>query len=373
MTILEIRATLRRQGRILSEEMITRACGANPRLRAISGGRFALLSQLLEESEDVAPDEEPLQQDHGTLSNLSLLREGSYVIVDLETTGLDPDADSIIQIGAVRVRHGEIDDVLFEPINPGDRSLPQILRRTLNIPEGGQMDRLICEAPSSTQVVPRFLAFLGSDLLVAHNGKGLDFPFLVRQGLSTSHPILDSLELAFLSCPESPTFNLQALAVLAGLDTKTSEIDSILSSDPRLNGVGAHNALFDAVTLHLVIRYLVERVNTALDHATPYGRTMRALLCDLFAVAPESDATLLDVLREALSPKGFPAPRYSGAEPRLVAPIGPEEVERNFSDFLTKSGRDMRSSQLEMGRLVAETLKDGGTRLIEAPTGTGKS
>lgn len=196
---------------------------------------------MLEGSEDPATDEEP-PRGQDILGHLPLLPRGSYAIVDLETTGLDPLADSIIQIGAVRVRGGEIDGIFFERVNPGDRSLSQILRRTLNVLEGGQMDRLISGAPPPAEVVPSFLTFLGTDLLVAHNGKGLYFPLLAKQGLSTNHPMLDSLELAFLACPDSPTFNLQALATLAGLDSRSQDIDSLLASDSRLSGAGAHNA-----------------------------------------------------------------------------------------------------------------------------------
>ncbi|MDE5866567.1 MAG: ribonuclease H-like domain-containing protein, partial [Lachnospiraceae bacterium] len=65
----------------------------------------------------------------------------SYVCLDLETTGLDPKKDKIIEIGAVRVRDGKIDAMLETFINPGRALEERIIELT------GIVDRQLQDAP----------------------------------------------------------------------------------------------------------------------------------------------------------------------------------------------------------------------------------
>ena len=77
-----------------------------------------------------------------------------YVCLDLETTGLDPKTDKIIEIGAVKVRNGEIVDSFQSFVNPG-RMLPaKIIELT------GIHDEDLKDAPSIEEVLPLFLEFV---------------------------------------------------------------------------------------------------------------------------------------------------------------------------------------------------------------------
>ena len=72
-----------------------------------------------------------------------------YVAVDIETTGLYPKYDKIIEIGAARVRDGKVEDTFSVFVNPGQSLPPKIVELT------GIHDQDVCEAPSPGSAPPR--------------------------------------------------------------------------------------------------------------------------------------------------------------------------------------------------------------------------
>lgn len=100
----------------------------------------------------------------------------SLVVFDLETTGLYPGDDEIIQIAALRLVDGNIrrDECFFSYVNPGRPIDPFITDYT------GISDRDVAGAPGPREAVSAFAGFCGSSLLVAHNGHAFDIPFLHR-------------------------------------------------------------------------------------------------------------------------------------------------------------------------------------------------
>ncbi|MFT4929912.1 MAG: DNA polymerase-3 subunit epsilon [Phenylobacterium sp.] len=91
-------------------------------------------------------------------------RADTVVILDFETTGLSPDVgDRAIEIGAVRVVNGKIQESFQELMNPG--------RRITGFIEGytGITNAMIKDAPPCAEVMHRFADFLGNDNVVAHN------------------------------------------------------------------------------------------------------------------------------------------------------------------------------------------------------------
>jgi DNA polymerase-3 subunit epsilon len=94
-----------------------------------------------------------------------------YVVVDLETTGLDPHYDEIIEIGALKVKGGLIVDqynTLVKPDNEVDDFITSLT---------GITNEMLKKAPKIDSVLPEFLSFLGSEVLVAHNAN-FDVNFL---------------------------------------------------------------------------------------------------------------------------------------------------------------------------------------------------
>ncbi|TMM21630.1 MAG: 3'-5' exonuclease, partial [Actinobacteria bacterium] len=102
------------------------------------------------------------------------LDEASFVVFDLETTGLSAARDSICELGAVRVQALELVDSFQSLVKPAV-PLPEPVANLT-----GLLERDLRRAPSVSTVVRGFLAFAGDDLLVAHNAR-FDQRFLERQ------------------------------------------------------------------------------------------------------------------------------------------------------------------------------------------------
>jgi DNA polymerase-3 subunit epsilon len=123
-----------------------------------------------------------------------LLDEAAFVVFDLETTGLSAQRDRICEIGAVRVQGLELVDSFQSLVNPGV-ALPGPVERLT-----GLRTEELRRAPPVRTVLPRFLAFVGDDLLVAHNAgfdqRFLERELLVREGRRLSEPPLCTAALA---------------------------------------------------------------------------------------------------------------------------------------------------------------------------------
>ena len=103
---------------------------------------------------------------------MNKLIEETYVVFDLETTGLDPkDGNSIIEIGAVRVKNNQIIDRFDELINPGMKLSEEIIKIT------SITDEMLAGKPKEEEVVKKFIKQVGSDIMVAHNAR-FDMSFL---------------------------------------------------------------------------------------------------------------------------------------------------------------------------------------------------
>ncbi len=127
--------------------------------------------------------------------NEKVLLEQEYVVFDFETTGFNAGgADSIIEIGAVKIKDGEIQERYDELINPG-RTLPQKIVEVTNI-----TDAMLIDKDTEENAVKRFLSWVGDLPMVAHNAK-FDVSFLEMamkkyQLGSFTNPVLDTLEIS---------------------------------------------------------------------------------------------------------------------------------------------------------------------------------
>ncbi len=99
------------------------------------------------------------------------LRDVVFVVVDLETTGGSPASSGITEIGAVKVRGGEVLGELHTLVNPRELIPPFIAVLT------GITDAMVATAPHIETVLPAFLDFARGCVLVAHNAP-FDLGFL---------------------------------------------------------------------------------------------------------------------------------------------------------------------------------------------------
>jgi DNA polymerase III epsilon subunit family exonuclease len=122
------------------------------------------------------------------------LEDATYVVLDLETTGLRPGSARICEIGAVRVAALELGEVFETLVNPRVPLPPAITALT------GIEPRALRGAPPVEQAVRRFLDFAGDAVLVAHNAR-FDLAFLDREverltGRRVAAPVVDTVWLA---------------------------------------------------------------------------------------------------------------------------------------------------------------------------------
>ena len=87
----------------------------------------------------------------------------SYIAFDLETTGLNPEQNEIIEIGALKVRDGKVQERFMEFVRPTENISPVVMNLT------GITNEMVADARSSRNVIPDFLDFCGDDILIGHN------------------------------------------------------------------------------------------------------------------------------------------------------------------------------------------------------------
>ncbi|HEX3030986.1 MAG TPA: PolC-type DNA polymerase III, partial [Bacillota bacterium] len=133
-----------------------------------------------------------------------------YVVFDLETTGLSPLSHEIIEIGAVKIKGGEITDRFSTFVKPTQRIPAEIVKLTSITQD------MVKDAPEIKQVLRQFLQFAGQNVLVAHNASfdaGFLRTILQKQlNLPLTNPIMDTLGLARGLMPELKNHRLNTLA-----------------------------------------------------------------------------------------------------------------------------------------------------------------
>ena len=137
--------------------------------------------------------------------------DGTFIVFDLETTGLNPASEEITEIAAVRVVEGGIRDSFQTYVNPNKPIPAEITELT------GISDETVADAPDLDKAVPEFLAWAGEGQypLVAHNA-GFDMGFLrtacQRLGIEREFTSIDTLEMSRLMLPHMHKFKLNILA-----------------------------------------------------------------------------------------------------------------------------------------------------------------
>ena len=159
-----------------------------------------------------APTAPPIAPRQQTLDDLGTpLAEVTFVVVDLETTGASPATDEITEIGALRMRGGELLGRFETFVNPGVPIPPMITVLT------GITEAMLLPAPRIAEVLPPFLEFAHDAVIVGHNIRfdcGFLDAALVQHGYPRlSHRRVDTVALARrLIRDEVPNLKLSTLA-----------------------------------------------------------------------------------------------------------------------------------------------------------------
>jgi len=167
-----------------------------------------------------------------------------YLCLDIETTGLNPKTEKIIEIGAVRVRNGSITESFESLVSPGRLLEAGITGLT------GITDEMLRDAPAKEEVIPEFLEFAGEDILLGHSVL-FDYSFLKKAAVNCNYQFekmgIDTLKIARKFLPDIESRSLGYLCSYYGIRHH------------------AHRALSDAEATVRLYRKLVENFYTEED------------------------------------------------------------------------------------------------------------
>ena len=178
----------------------------------------------------------------------------TFVVVDLETTGGSPGLNAITEIGAQKVRGGEVIGEFQTLVNPGVPLPPYITVLT------GITESMLIPAPTIDQVLPQFLEFLGSEsdtVLVAHNAP-FDIGFLKAATASLEYQwpkfqVLDTVRIArqVLTKDEVRNYKLETLSQFFKTETSPTHraLDDVRATVSVLHGLLERLGSFGIFTL----------------------------------------------------------------------------------------------------------------------------
>ncbi len=276
-----------------------------------------------------------------------------FVVVDTETTGLDPLTDRVIDIGAVRLNADlEVVDRFTTLVDPGV-PVPLFVTRLTGI-----SDADLAGAPSPAEALVSLREFTGDALLVGHNAAFDREHLAATARLGGVAPLsgdwFDTLDAALLLCPELDRHALPLLVEELGLESRP------------------HRALPDAEATAAVIAHLARR---AAGLAEVERRLLESVswapltVLDACAAAPDEAPRLVaDEAPEGPGPLAVLSADAGGWRAELEgADDAPPPLAERLPGFRRRAG------QVEYAVATEDVLRDGGIGVFEAGTGMGKS
>ena len=294
----------------------------------------------------------------------------TYVIVDLETTGLSPRNSSIIEFAALLMEDGEIIDEFSTLISTYDDISPEITELT------GITQKMVDSAPRMSAVRSQIKKILGDWTLVGHN-VSFDVSFLQEEDLALGNPTIDTVALASVMLPNMARYRLGYLAEELNLAVP--------------EGGQAHRALADTELTAELFLELLDRA-TKLDVAI-LSEIIEAGSRVNWPEAPFFEDALKIAAKQAFSGNNRPNLRNRAGlkdlyKPKKIKgqPIIPVEEPTEISDdiilgMFAEGGNfrqvfpdfEYREQQIDMVGAVISAFNNQSHSLIEAGTGTGKS
>ena len=289
----------------------------------------------------------------------------TYVVIDLETTGLNAQRDAIIEIAAVTFCGNDVLDEFSSLVYPR-QAIPEFITDLTGID-----DEMVADAPIMSSLRVQLKRILADHILVGHNIE-FDLGFLHEEGLGLGNHALDTVKLASILVPEAGRFNLESLVQMLALP------------DPAQGQ--AHRALEDAIQTVELFLALQERAL-----ALNWNQLEEIVLAGRRLGWPETlffEEVLAEKAKQAFANREQPGrltriynpPRLTGQAPAAVDEPAMLDVRAlaqmmgptgNFSRVF--EGFEQREQQVEMMAAVAESFNAGEHLLVEAGTGTGKS
>lgn len=226
-----------------------------------------------------------------------------YVVFDIETTGLSPKYEKIIEIGAARIRDGKVQDTFATFVNPGKGLPERIVELT------GIHDADVADAPYIDEVLDSFLEFTGDDVLLGHN-LSFDYSFVKKAAVNQKRTFdksgIDTLRIArkFLNNLESKSLGFLCTYYHIYLEAHRALNDAMATHE--LYQILAHTYADKEpdVFMPVPLVYSVKRENPATPRQLAYLQGLAGryrLECDGFILAPVRQVTEEPIDLEKLS------------------------------------------------------------------------
>lgn len=266
--------------------------------------------------------------------------EDGFVVVDCETTGLDPARDAIIQVALLKWTPQGIDKLDFF-VNP-QRGIPELIRSLT-----GFRDIDFTQYPRFSAVARDIEHFVGNYCIVGHN-VGFDLQFLEAAGLPLVQETVDTLEWAPIALPLAPSYRLSEL------------VDSV--------PIGQfHDARADVEATLQLVMLIRQRLgllppNTARDLSYLMGEDWSWWQVP---TRHETSPPLSTRENERNGTDALPIWSHAYTADGWLGPQGPVAK--------TLPGFESRTSQLAMVEAIEQAFDQQAILMVEAGTGTGKS
>lgn len=286
------------------------------------------------------------------------------VVIDLETTGLDPQKDTIIEIAAVRFTGSRIEDEFETLINP-NRHIPENITQLTGID-----DAMVRHAPRIGDVLNDLVNFCG-DLPILGQNVRFDLGFLRRHRVLMFNEAVDTYEMASVLLPSASRYNLGALGQLLGIPLSATHR---AMDDVRVTHAVYLRLLDIAAELPLDLLAEIVRMGEPLEWDGNFGFQEALRLRAREQVKGK---------RVKTSPSG---PIFASGEHEPARPVGPvKDVvpldAEDVASILEYGGPfsryfesyEHRPEQVEMLRAVTNALSYSQHLMVEAGTGVGKS
>jgi ATP-dependent DNA helicase DinG len=288
----------------------------------------------------------------------------TLVALDIETTGLDPQKDAILEIGAVRFNGRRVEAEWESLISPG-RSIPSFITQLTGI-----TNQMVAQAPTLRDVFPDLKYFVGDAPIVGHNVR-FDLSFLRRKGAFELNDAVDTYEMAATLLPSAERYNLGALAQALAVPLPAT-----------------HRALDDALVTHgIYLRLHDIALDLPIDLLAEIVRMSEPLEWGGFWAFREAlRQRSKETVRARKAHQSYYGPLFAERPQRSLSPLRPnvelfaldeEEVaavlehggafSRHFPYF------EHRPQQVEMLRAITQALSQSRHLMVEASTGVGKS
>jgi ATP-dependent DNA helicase DinG len=295
-----------------------------------------------------------------------------HVSLDLETTGLEPAADAIIEIGVVKFRGDEVVEEWQSLIDPGRPIPPNITQLT------GITQEMVRSQGIPLQHAFREVREIVGDLPVVGHSVNFDMSFMRANRQLQSNRSVDTFELAGILVPHAGRYTLGSLAKELGIELPATHraLDDARVAHQLFVKCFERAAALPREVLEEIARMatmsassLMDFWNDALEEQQrgTFNTSLGARMPKQLAGARRSALakTISAVEARPLKPKDTPMPLDVDKVADLLAPDGP--FAQQFA------GYEPRAPQVAMMRRVAQTFNEGGIAFVEAGTGTGKS